>query len=598
VFAYLTQTAGHKPGRSYVLQPGTDNLIGRGPECQVVLADPLCSRVHAVLAQREGQWQVHDQSRNGTFVNGEAVQEAILAEGSVLRIGSTELAFHQGEPSATIAAPLDAGLTQTIVRDTPVTQHDSSEMAPAALRDSPEGQDLWLLHQFAARLLPRRSGQEIVHDALEVLQERTEASTVAYFAVDPRGQLRLRLASPDGTLPGPLPGEALTKLVITQGRALWVANQQSRGRSGGSQHEADVLYVPVMCGAQVEGAFYVYLKQGHFRQSHFEFAVAAANLAGRALARAREDDRDACDVARAAAELGIAQELIGPSAAMAELRKHLERIAGHPGDVLLHGERGVGKKLVVRWLHEAGARLTGRPAGPLVVWPCGQVASADEGAVTEGWLKAEGGTLYLEEVGRLSPGAQPRLLELLEPGNVVTPACSASEPVLQRVIAGTSVDLRGLVRRDEFLPELLDVLTENEVTIPPLRERREDIVPLADHFLSRARLHSARPELVLSDRAQQRLVEHEWPGNVAELRQVVRLAALTATGPVIEVTDLPLGPRGAAEDWESLRIDDWERRLITLALQRAGGNVPEAAKLLGIGRATLYRKLEEYGIQR
>jgi Nif-specific regulatory protein len=545
---------------------------------------------------------VRDQSRNGTFVNGAPIQEAVLAEGSVLRLGSTELAFHEGEQSATLAAPLELGLTQTIVRDTPVTEHDSGSMAAAALVDSPEAQDLWRLHQFSVRLLVRRPQQEIFRDAMQVLQERTEASSVACFTVDHHQQLRLKLAAPEGGLPGPLPSEALTKLVIGQGRALWLANQQQPARAGGTgsaapEHEADVLYLPLVCAGRVSGALYVYLKQGHFRQSQFEFAIAAANLTSRALARAWEDDRREGDLREAAVELGIDQELIGHSPAIVALREQLTRIAGAGRHVVIHGQRGAGKAFVARWLHEAGAKRAGQAVGPFVVCRCGPTATTEPNGAIDEWSRADGGTLYLAEIGRLPAPLQEWLLQQLAPPG--DPGESAvGDLAAQRVIAGTSIDLRALVRRGEFSPELLAALAEHEVDVPSLGQRREDIPALCDHFLSLDRLRSGRPDLGLSQAARERLTRHDWPGNVRQLRLALQLAALTVTGPVIEATDLPLGHGGSDQEWESIRIDDWERRLITLALARAGGNVPEAARLLGIGRATLYRKLEEYGIQR
>jgi Nif-specific regulatory protein len=588
VLAYLTLTVGQKPGRSFVLQPGAENRVGRGAECQVVLADPECSRVHAVLQERDGRWEVRDQSLNGTFLNGQAIREAFLAEGSILRLGSTELAFHLGEESPTLAAPLEGGLTQTIVRDTPVTEHDSSELA-VAIGDSPELQDLWRLHQFSVRLLTRRQRDEIVRDAMHVLQERTEASAVAYFALDRHQQLRLKLAPPEGALLGPLPGEALTQLIITQGRALWVANQHAR------QHQADVLYLPLLCEQQVAGALYVYLEQGHFRQSQFDFAISVANLASRALGHAMEDNRRECDLARAAEHLGIGQALIGTSPAIRGLRERLNKTAPSGRHILLRGERGAGKKLAARWLHENAAQLASQIAGPFVVFPC--AGATEPEAASAQWLKSEGGTLYLEEIGKLPPTVQQVLMQYLAPSGASRQSDAASEVAAQRIIAGTSIDLRALARRGEFAQELLDVLTEHEVEVPPLRERREDLPALIDHFLAIHALRAGRPELRLSEAARQRLIEQEWPGNAAQLEHVLQLALLTATGPVIEQSDLALGP-GRDQAWESLQIDHWERRLITLALQRAGGNVPEAAKLLGIGRATLYRKLEEYGIQR
>jgi Nif-specific regulatory protein len=193
---------------------------------------------------------------------------------------------------------------------------------------------------------------------------------------------------------------------------------------------------------------------------------------------------------------------------------------------------------------------------------------------------------------------QQRLLEMLAPAGASGVAGSPDDPVPQRVVASTSIDLRSLVRQGGFSQELLHVLREQELAIPPLRERREDIPLLCEGFMAGSAGCANRAGLSLSPAALQRLVEGDWPGNVLQLRYVLQLAVLTTTGPVIEAADLALGRAGPAEEWESLRIDHWERRLITVALQRAGGNVPEAAKLLGIGRATLYRKLEEYGIQR
>ncbi len=162
----------------------------------------------------------------------------------------------------------------------------------------------------------------------------------------------------------------------------------------------------------MSGALYVYLQQGHFRQSQFEFAIAVANLTSRALARAREDDRRECDVADAAAELGIGQELIGASRGDRELREQSDAVAAAGRHILLRGERGIGKKLAARWLHETSARLAGQTAGPFVVYPCGQASSIeeaghDEEAAADDWLRAEGGTLYLDEIGRLPLAAQP-----------------------------------------------------------------------------------------------------------------------------------------------------------------------------------------------
>jgi two-component system, NtrC family, response regulator HydG len=166
-----------------------------------------------------------------------------------------------------------------------------------------------------------------------------------------------------------------------------------------------------------------------------------------------------------------------------------------------------------------------------------------------------------------------------------------------RVIAATNQDLQTYVREKKFREDLYYRLSVFELMIPPLRDRGADIAVLLDHFLDHFRRQHGRPGLGVSDEARQRLLAYSWPGNVRQLRNVIDSAVVLAAGNRIEITDLGLRDVGGGE-LESLKLDYWERRLIGEALKRTNGNVPEAAKLLGIGRATLYRKIEEYGISR
>jgi Nif-specific regulatory protein len=166
-----------------------------------------------------------------------------------------------------------------------------------------------------------------------------------------------------------------------------------------------------------------------------------------------------------------------------------------------------------------------------------------------------------------------------------------------RVIAATNRDLREFVREGRFREDLYYRLSVFELAVPPLRERGEDIARLVDFFLEHFRREHGRPELRLSQAARAKLLSYQWPGNVRQLRNVIDSAVVLAESD--EITPDDLGLRDVAGDeLESLRIDFWERKLIVESLSRTGGNIPEAAKLLGIGRATLYRKVEEYGIER
>jgi Nif-specific regulatory protein len=166
-----------------------------------------------------------------------------------------------------------------------------------------------------------------------------------------------------------------------------------------------------------------------------------------------------------------------------------------------------------------------------------------------------------------------------------------------RVIAATNRDLREFVGEGRFREDLYYRLTVFELRIPPLRERGEDVALLVDFFLENFRQQHGRPGLGLSDEARNRLLSYPWPGNVRQLRNVIDSAVVMAVDKEIRAEDLGLRDAGTGE-LESLKMDFWERKLIREALSRSSGSVPEAAKLLGIGRATLYRKIEEYEIER
>jgi Nif-specific regulatory protein len=166
-----------------------------------------------------------------------------------------------------------------------------------------------------------------------------------------------------------------------------------------------------------------------------------------------------------------------------------------------------------------------------------------------------------------------------------------------RVIAATNQDLQTYVRQKKFREDLYYRLSVFELVLPPLRDRSTDISLLVNYFLDHFRRQHGRPGLELSPEARQKLLSYAWPGNVRQLRNVIDSAVVLAGGKRIEANDLGLHDV-SGNDLETLALDYWERRLIGEALKRTSGNVPEAAKMLGIGRATLYRKIEEYGISR
>ena len=400
--------------------------------------------------------------------------------------------------------------------------------------------------------------------------------------------------------------QQLTDIVRRKSRAIWVANET---RQKSPARFTDAICVPLIFQKATLGAIHLYRESGHFEQKDFEFAISLAGLLVVALVRAREQATLAADHKRLVDSSASWDELIGESDIMRELKSNTKRIARATGCVLVRGESGAGKELVARAVHRESARAD----RPMLAVNCAaippdliesQLFGHTKGAFTgaesdhQGWFQqADSGTLFLDEVGELPLIAQAKLLRILE-GHPFLPVGATKEVCVDvRVIAATNRDLRHLVNEKKFREDLFYRLTVFEIEVPPLRHREGDIELLVEHFLERFTQHHGRPELMLSDDARQKLLLYQWPGNVRQLRNVIDSAVVMADTDTIEVANLGLQDAGA-EMPDSLRIDDWEVKLIKEALKRTKGKVPEAAKLLGIGRATLYRKLDEYKIER
>jgi Nif-specific regulatory protein len=610
LYPFLTMTVGHRAGTTYPLDLDGENRVGRGTECGVMLSDPLCSRVHAVIARQDGKWRIRDaSSRNGTFVNGQKIEEAVLAEGHYFRVGSTEFTFHETREPPPLSPSSDSNITQTLVKDAVVGEIDSGFFAMSALRDTEHSRDLLLLHQLCIRLLGSTDLKEILPPALELLRSRTRASVVGFLWMNDQGRLEPKLVLPETAAQAVMLNEQLSRLVCEQNRAVWIANQQSAGAHNTIEHYADALCVPLVGGGKVLGAMHVYLDHGRFRQSHFDFAISVANITAVAMRRTLNEEILATDFKRLKETSAAFDELVGESPPMVELKSKIARLSRAGGCVLVRGESGTGKELIARALHKASPRN----ARPMLAVNCaaipselvdsqlfGHKAGAFTGADRDhiGYFQqADLGTLFLDEIGELSLPAQSKLLRVLEAHPFLPVGSTQEVRVDVRVLAATNRDLHSYVQEKKFREDLFYRLNVFELIAPPLRERGTDIGRLIGHFLEHFSRQHGRPGLELSAEARQKLVAYPWPGNVRQLRNVIDSAVVLASGDRIEAHDLGLRDAGG-DELTTLRIEDWERKLISEALKRTGANIPEAAKLLGIGRATLYRKIEEYAIPR
>jgi Nif-specific regulatory protein len=608
-------TAGARAGTTFLLDPAVECRIGRDPDCAVVLTDPLCSRVHAVLQFVDHQWAVRDaESRNGTFVNNQRADDAVLADGHTVRIGSTEFCFQVSDQPPTVHTEGDADFTQTIVKNLPMfgdakAPSDTGIIALSALRDTDQARQLLVLYQLSIRLLGLDHPDEVTEVALDLMREQTHASVVGFLWVDEEGRLKPKMVIPEAVAEPIRLSKSLTELVCKQGNAVWVARQKADSNTASLLHYADALCVPLVMKGQTLGALHAYLQRGRFRQTDFDFSISLANIMVVALVRARQRTSLETDYRRLMDQSSGHSELVGDCPSMKDLKAKINRVARTTGCVLIRGESGSGKELVARAIHRAGPRAD----RPMLSVNCAaipgelmesQLFGHKAGSFTSAerdhagfFQQADCGTLFLDEIGELTWEGQAKLLRILE-GHPFLPVGATQQVTVDvRVIAATNQDLQTYVQQRKFREDLYYRLSVFELSVPPLRDRGSDIALLLNFFFDHFRRQHGRPSLSLSDDARQKLLSYPWPGNVRQLRNVIDSAVVLASGSQIEPDDLGLRSTGGGE-LESLRLDFWERKLVTEALRRTNGNVPEAAKLLAIGRATLYRKIEEYGIER
>ena len=304
-----------------------------------------------------------------------------------------------------------------------------------------------------------------------------------------------------------------------------------------------------------------------------------------------------------------APELIAQSAAMRPVLQLIDRVAASDANVLISGEHGTGKEVVAQRLHAASPRA----ARPMVAVNLGGLSEGlfesemfghVKGAFTDArsdrigrFELAEGGTLLLDEIGTLAPRQQAKLLRVLETGEVERVGASRSRRIDVRILSATNAHLAAEVEAGRFREDLLFRLNTIEIRLPPLRERREDIRILAEHFLRRYAARYRKALVGLEPEAVEALEGHAWPGNVRELDHTLERAVLMAQGAAVRTADLGLrAAPGVAPRLEDLPLEEVERLLIRKALERHGGNVSQAAKALGLSRSALYRRLQHYGL--
>ena len=301
--------------------------------------------------------------------------------------------------------------------------------------------------------------------------------------------------------------------------------------------------------------------------------------------------------------------MVAESRAMRAVLELVDRIAASDANVLITGEHGTGKEVVARRIHGMSHRA-GKPFVPVNAGALSEGVFESElfghvkGAFTDAkadrtgcFELADQGTLFMDEVANMPLGQQAKLLRVLQTGEFHPVGSSRVRRADTRVLAATNADLHAGVKSGAFREDLLYRLNTVEVVLPPLRDRREDIPALASAFLAAQAARYRKPVQRFGGAALRALLEYPWPGNVRELEHCVERAVLMARGAELTPEDLVLRPREGGARVEDMTLEDAERYLIQRALGRTDGSVSDAARLLGLSRSALYRRLQQYGLK-
>jgi DNA-binding NtrC family response regulator len=569
----LTVAAGADVGREVVLVEGAVRRVGRAPDMDLVLHDPRVSRRHLEVTMAGGALRVRALAGAQPFRHqGAFEQQAELPAGDEVVIGDTRLRVERGRPRALLSPAGPAPDAATLLDHRPSdAQGFAALFALSEALDHVEGRD----ELGAAVDAWARTHVPAAASAAVAFGEAHEGGAPA------RGEVAER-AGPGG-------GAQLSVPALGPGGARLTIELTLAGRPPGA---TDYLRRLLLLAARL-------------------CATALGRL--EALETVRQDNAQLRRLA-----LGSARVFLGRSAAAERVARLIPRLAASDASVLVEGETGTGKSFVARLIHEASARAH----EPFRALNCAAIPESlleaelfghEKGAFTgaaharAGAFEAAGrGTLFLDEIGELPLGSQAKLLRALEDRCFERLGSNRSLTLRARVLAATNRDLGAMVRAGRFRGDLLYRLSVVKVTVPPLRERGDDLMLLAEHILGDLAAHAGRRVTGFSPDAARLMCRYDWPGNVRELRNAIEHALVLGDAPAIGPGDLPDLVRGdgslaarQGDDPTVVRLPAnlaWlEARAIEAALRAAGGNMTRAAATLGIGRTTLYRKLPADG---
>ena len=638
------------------LYPGQSYTLGRAATNFIVLNDDLTSREHAEVSFRSGRWRVRDlNSLNGTRVNSIKITgERELSPQDEIHVGRTHLVFVENIeqlpelPAAQPTAAAEEGgmsIKKRLVQTrflTPALEGSETSRAGRSI-----SRDLGILYRLALNMGQAVTYEEVCHLVLDSLLEATSAELGAVLSL-PQRQTLLSKSSSSGSLPRSQRGSELevtafkhrdpsiktyqpvsdfvSNEVLASHEAILAEDisrdQLLKKRESLSDLGArSLICAPVMVGQYAVALIHLVSTDltKPLDADDLDFTVAVAKQLGNVILTLNQQQSLKNENRELRGQLKRESELIGSGPAMRAIEEQIAKVASTNATCLIRGESGSGKELAARAIHFSSARRE----GPFICLNCAALTETlleselfghEKGSFTGATDKKIGkfeaanhGTIFLDEIGEMSIGTQAKLLRILEGHPFERVGGNVPIRVDVRVLAATNRPLEEAVREGKFRLDLFFRLQVVEIRMPPLRERKEDIAQLADYFLARFVRETGRKIRGFTEAAYAKLRDYHWPGNVRELRNIIERAVTLGSGPMIDHSDIWLssldllatpGASSGAGSYEPISLEELEKRHIAQTLEHTEWNKSQAAKILGIERSTLDRKIANYGLKR
>jgi Nif-specific regulatory protein len=641
-------------GEVYPLLPGQNYTMGRAGTNHIILNDDLTSREHAEVSFRSGRWRVRDlNSLNGTRVNTIKIStDRELSAQDEIHVGRTHLVFvdhldQLPELPTPVAPPAEPGgmsikkrlgQTRFLTPDSPIAPEN-----PGTGRSV--SRDLSILYRLALNMGVASTYDEVCGLVLDSLLEATAAEVGAVLSLPhrdtilnkatssaPRSQRgsELEVTAFKNRDPSIKTYQRVSDFVSNEVLASHEAvlaedinrDQLLKKRESLSDLGArSLICAPVMVGEYAVALIHLVSTDPAkpLDADDLDFTVAVARQLGNVILTLNRQQSLKNENHELRGQLKIESELIGTSPVMRAIERQIGLVASTNATCLIRGESGSGKELAARAIHFNSPRRE----GPFICLNCAALTETlleselfghEKGSFTGATDKKIGkfeaanhGTIFLDEIGEMNVGTQSKLLRILEGHPFERVGGNVPIRVDVRVVAATNRPLEEAVREGSFRLDLFFRLQVVELRLPPLRERKDDIPALADHFLTRFVRETGRKIRGFTEAAYAKLRDYNWPGNVRELRNIVERAVALSTGPMLDAGDIwlssfdllaTLGSDAAPGQYEPLSLEELEKRHIAQTLDHTEWNKSQAAKILGIERSTLDRKIAGYGLKR